>query len=234
MSVLIGTPIHVSKDYSMERWLENVSKLEYPADLLLVDNSPGLDYAEEVKGYCKKYGISPVKNLVPVRNKIPNGTISNGVKKYKIKHLNIPQGEKTDKSIDEQIHERIIRSREIIRKEFLSSDYDAYFLWESDEIIPSDALNKLVKLMRAGNFMVVVHNCWINDNPNHVNFDYGIVLFSRECLGKYSWLPQFGTDPEMPNNWYEAELWFRKRIHEDGCSYTEVTGLIEPVYHLAK
>jgi len=178
----------------------------------LVDNSPGLDYMKKVKEYCKKYGI----------------------KNYKIKHLEIPQGLESDKSSDEQIHERIARSREIIRKEFLSKDYDLYFFWENDVIIPTNALSKLIKLMKAGDFMIVDHNCWINDNPNHVNFDYGIVLFNRECLEKYSWLPQFGTDSEMPNNWYESELWFRKRIHKDGCNYTEVTGLIEPVYHLAK
>ena len=49
MKILIGTPIHECKDYCMERWLKNVSKMEYPADLLLVDNSPGLTYVEQVK-----------------------------------------------------------------------------------------------------------------------------------------------------------------------------------------
>jgi hypothetical protein len=43
MKVLIGTPIHQVKDYSMERWLANVRELRAhtPADLVLVDNSPG-------------------------------------------------------------------------------------------------------------------------------------------------------------------------------------------------
>jgi len=60
MKILIGAPIHECKDYCMERWLKNVSKMEYPADLLLVDNSPGLTYVEQVKDYCKKYpGYSP-------------------------------------------------------------------------------------------------------------------------------------------------------------------------------
>ena len=41
MKILIGTPIHEVKDYAMERWLENVAKLQEvtPCDLLLVDNS---------------------------------------------------------------------------------------------------------------------------------------------------------------------------------------------------
>lgn len=225
--VLIGTPIHVSKDYSMERWLKNVSKLEYPADLLLVDNSPGMDYVGKVKSYCKKYGLSPTNNF-------KRGPISSGTKNYKINHLEILQGRKSGKSIREQEHERIGRSREIIRKEFLALDYDAYFFWENDILIPTNALDKLIGLMQAGKFMVVDHNCWIRDNPNQVNFDYGIVLFNRRCLERYNWLPEFGTGSKRPDNWYYAEMWFRKRIYRDGCRYTEVTGLIEPVYHLDK
>lgn len=214
MKVLIGTPIHVSKDYAMERWLANVSKLqaEYPADLLLVDNSPGLAYVKRVKEYCKKHGLN----------------------NYQIKHLDFPPLHGSEKDADEQIHERIIRSEEIIRQAFLSADYDAYFFWENDIIIPPEALGKLVALMKAGNFMVVDHNCWIRNIPNAVNFDFGITLFSRKCLEKYSFLPAFGTDPDMSPSWYEAENCFRKRLHKDGYNYTEVMGLIEPVYHLNK
>lgn len=196
----------------MERWLNNVAHLEYQADLLLVDNSPGLEYVETVKGYCAKYGVT----------------------NYKIKHLEIAQGEQTGKTIDEQIHERLALSREIIRHELLASDYEAYFYWENDILIPYDGLGKLVDLMQAGDFLVVDHNSWINNIPNQVSFDYGIVLFSRACLEKYSFIPPFGASPEVPDNWYEAEKWFRQRLFKEGCCYTEVQGIIEPVYHLAK
>jgi len=214
IKVLIGTPIHVSKDYSMERWLDNVSKLqqEYPADLLLIDNSPNTDYVEKVKGYCEKYDI----------------------KNYKIEHLDILQDQESSKNIDEQIHERITRSEELIRKRFLASDYEAYFFWENDIIIPIDSLDKLVQLMESGNFMIVIHNCWVNNIPNHINFDFGLTLFKRECLEKYSFIPAFGTDPDMQDSWYHAEGWFKKRLQKDKCNYTEVMGIIEPIYHLPK
>src|SRR3989344_1033770 len=101
MKVLIGTPINEVKDYAMERWLENVAKLQkvYPADLLMVDNSPGLEYVAKVKEYCAKYGII----------------------NYKIEHLEIGQWQPSA--------EKIGRSREIIRQEFLSRDYEAWFSW---------------------------------------------------------------------------------------------------------
>lgn len=45
--VLIGTAVHEKKDYSLKRWLDNVPKLKYPADILIVDNTPGLKYVEK-------------------------------------------------------------------------------------------------------------------------------------------------------------------------------------------
>lgn len=212
MKVLIGTPIHICKDYAMERWLQNVSRLEYPADLLMVDNSPCLDYVEKVKSYCAKYEI----------------------KNYKIEHLEISQGQKIDKGIDEQIHERVARSRETIRQKLLSSDYETWFSWECDQIIPTNALDKLVQLMEAGDFMIVNHNCWVNNISDQVNFDFGVTLIKRACLEKYSFIPKFGTDPDMSPSWYEAESWFRKRLLKDRCNYTEVVGVIEPIYHLSR
>ncbi|MBI2049648.1 hypothetical protein HYT32_01960 [Candidatus Roizmanbacteria bacterium] len=205
MKVLIGTPIHETKDYCMEKWLENVSQLEYSADLLLVDNSTSTDYIEKVKGYCAKYGIT----------------------KYKIKHLEIPERQSTDRDIDEVIHERVCRSRELIRQHVLYRNYDAWFSWECDQIIPTDGLRKLVQLIEAEDLLLVDHNCWVNNIPNLVSFDFGVSLFKRKCLEKYSFLPESGS-------WYEAESWFRKRLLKDGCNYLEVQGIIEPIYHLDK
>src|SRR3989344_2847675 len=204
MRVLIGTPIHVSKDYSMERWLKNVAAMEYPADLLLVDNSPGLDYVEKVKGYCKKY-------------KIMN---------YTLKHLELPSEQKGD--------ERIARSREIIRKEILSHDYDCWFDWESDQIIPADAPDKLVKIMEAGNCMMIVHNNGIRQIPGATGFDLGIALVKRECLKKYSFILEFGTDPDMPDNWDAGDQWYKKRLLRDGGSYIDAIGVFGFMFHLDK
>src|SRR3989344_4904860 len=119
MKILIGTPIHEVKDYCITRWLKNVARLQlkYPADLLLVDNSPGLDYIEKLQSYIKKYEI----------------------KNCKIKHLEINAAQPTA--------EKIGRSREIIRQEFLNGSYGALFSWESDQIIPVNTLNTLVKIM---------------------------------------------------------------------------------------
>lgn len=211
MKVLIGIPVHVSKDYAMERWFENVSRLEYPTSLLLVDNSPGVEYVNKLKEYCRKFGI----------------------KKYKIKHLGILQGPRVNKTLDEQIHERIVRSEEIIRKEFLTDDYDVWFFWESDILIPTNALRKLIDLMNTYSFWVVTHNCWINDKPGILNFHFGITLFHRDYLEKYSFIPDFRAEGAPPS-WYEAENWCRARLQKDGCPYVEVAGLIEPIYHLAK
>lgn len=200
MRVLIGTPIHQIKDYAMERWLENMSKLEYPTDLFMVDNSPGLDYVEKVKGYCAKYGIT----------------------NYKIGHLEINQEQGAD--------ERIGRSREIIRQEILSHDYDAWFSWECDQIIPADALDKLIAILKEGNFMLVAHGSPGRVVESEAIAAFGITLIKREPLEKYGFLLEY---PNMPNVWHAGEAWFKKQILKGGGNYIEVYGVIKPIYHLA-
>jgi len=202
MKILIGTPIHICKDYCMEEWIENVSKNTYPANLLVVDNSPNSDYVEKVKEYCKKYDV----------------------KNYKIKYLNLLP--------NQEYHERIARSREVIRQEIISGGYDAWFSWECDQIIPNNALDKLTKMMKAGDFMMVNHNNWVRGLPTIVNTDLGVSLVKKECLEKYSFLLQFGTDPDMPHNWRFGEPWLKMQVLRDGGSFIEVQGVINPVYHL--
>jgi len=195
MKILIGTPIHQVKDYSMERWLQNVSKLEYPADFLMVDNSPGPDYIKRVKNYCTKYGI----------------------KNYKIVHIELP--------LEQEKHERIARSREIIRQELLARDYDAWFTWECDQIIPTNALGKLVSIMKSGNYMMVNPNKWNREISTDPNTDFGCSLIRRELLEKYGFL-------NAPNNWVDGEAWFKDRVLKGGGNYINIYGIINPIYHL--
>jgi len=199
MKILIGTPIHACKDYAMERWLENVSKLqrEYPADFLMVDNSPGFDYIKKVKGYCAKYGIT----------------------NYQIEHLEINQ--------QQTVEEIIGRSIEIIRQEVLAHDYDAWFSWECDQLIPNNSLSGLIKMMDSGNFMIASHNTWLRQNPNEILDElFGTTLIKREVLKKISFIP------EMPDTWEPTDKWFRKQVLRDGGSTIEADGVLKPVYHL--
>jgi len=117
MKILIGTPIHVCKDYAMERWLKSVSELTYPHDFMMVDNSPDESYVETVKGYCAKYGIT----------------------NYKLVHVNVDQKLGTDGKLS--------FAREIIRQEILTKGYDAWCTLECDVIAPPNALDELVRLI---------------------------------------------------------------------------------------
>ncbi len=205
MKVLIATPIHQVKDYSMERWLENVAKLqlEYPANLLLVDSSPGLDYIEKVKGYLARYGIT----------------------NYKIEHLEINQ--------EQPVGELIGRSREIIRQEILKRNYDAWFSWECDQLIPSGTLKKLVgimKEMREGDFTMITFNSWAREIPSEPdNTTLGCSLITKKGLEKRGFLLEY---PDMPDCWHPSETWFKKNILKDGGGYGEVYGVIKQINHV--
>ena len=211
MKILIGTPVHELKDYCMEKWLKNVAKLqkESPADLLIVDNSAGLGYVKKMTEYCEKFGIN----------------------NYKIEHLEIDQGELVNKNIDEQIHERVARSQEMIRQFVLSKDYDVWFSWECDQLIPSDTLLKLLEIMKMGDFMVVNHNCWDKNVPDGLCFDLGVSLVSRDCLKKYGFLLEFGKDPE-PDTLYNAHAWYRSRLKKDRVRFIDVCNIVSPILHI--
>ncbi len=201
MKVLIGTPIHQIKDYAMERWLANVAELRRhtPADLLMVDNSPGLEYLEKVKGYCKKLGMDD----------------------YKIKHIDVHQENGAD--------ERIGRSREVIRQELLAGNYQAWFTWECDQIIPVDTLSKLVKIMEAGEYQMIYPNSWAREIPTELNANFGCSLIHRVCLEKHGFLLEY---PDMPDCWHGNEVWFKKQVLKGGGNYIEIYGTIGPIEHL--
>lgn len=204
MKILIGTPVHQSKDYSIERWLKNVSQLTYRADLLIVDNSLGPDYAQKLARACQNCGI----------------------KNYVIKHLELPA--------DQGKFERVAQCREIIRQAVLAGDYDAWFSWECDQIIPNNALAELERMLISEKLMMVNHNGWTKEDSDLPNFDWGVSLIKRQALEKYGFLLEFGTDPDMPTTWEPGERWFKDRILRGGDGFIEVVGVIQPIYHLSQ
>ncbi len=194
---------HAPKDYAMESWIQNVAQvqLEYLYDFLIVDNSPSPDYAKQLNNYCQKYKV----------------------KNYIIRYISLPP--------EQEKFERIARSREVIREYLLAHNYDAWFSWESDILIPVNALEKLINIVNSGDYLFVAHNNWTRQISDMPNFDWGLALVRREALEKYSFILNFGTDPEMPETYEPSEAWFRKRVLRDGGKFIEVDGVFA-VKHL--
>ena len=209
MKILIGTPIHECKDYATERWLENVSKLQRQtvADLFLVDNSTSTDYVEKLKKYCAKYGI----------------------KNYKIEHFEVTNNDPSNAR-----SQKVEIAQEMIRREALKGEYDAWFSWECDQIIPTNALNELIRIMKSENCMMVVHNSWSRTNPTDLNTNMGCTLIGREALQKGWFLPdkdgQISFD--LSDCYNVDETMFKKRVLKNGGNYIEAYGIINPIYHL--
>lgn len=199
MKILIGTPINAIKDYAMKKWLKNVAALtkNTPADLLLVDNTFGLEYLKKVKDYCQKFGLT----------------------NYSLDHLEIGQWQPPE--------EKIGRSREIIRQKFLQGGYDIWFSWECDQIIPVDALEKLLKIMTTGHYMMVYANTWSRTIPGETNANFGCCLIDKETLNKHSFMLQ-GDE----NCWGGGEDRFKKHVMAAGGNYVEIYGIINPIIHL--
>ncbi len=201
MKILIGTPVHESKDYALEKWLENVVKLRqiYPTDFLMVDSSKDTGYVKKIKKRCQKIGI----------------------KNYKLEHIVIgqwqPWAEKTG------------RSWEVIRENLLAHNYDAWFSWECDIIIPTNTLNTLIKIMKSGNYSMVNANALRMDQPVVTETNISSCLIKRDVIEKYTFML---TPPE--NCWAGGEERFKKKVLAGGGSYLELYGTIKPVIHLEK
>lgn len=101
MKILISTPIHESKDYSMKRWLKSVSEIRVPKEhnwlLFMVDNSQNSNYQKKIKNYCRELNFS----------------------NYELIHLDNMLDD------DEHIEERLGKSREEIRQKLLNEGINA-------------------------------------------------------------------------------------------------------------
>ena len=206
MKILIGTPIHICKDYAMERWVKNVANLQRlsPSDLLLVDNSPTKNYCEKVKKYCDKIGIT----------------------NYKIQHVDFKKNASTDL--------RIEYCQEVIRQYCLFNNYDAWFSWECDQIIPTDTLGKLIQMMKSGNYSMVIANSWARWDGATLNTNMGVTLINLSCLKKNWFLPsREGKISLDPKDTYDINTYeYKKRVLASKQRYIEVFGIIKPIYHL--
>ena len=164
MKILIATPIHELKDYSMRRWLKSVSEIKVDNSdewkLLMVDNSQNPNYQEKVRGYCKELGFV----------------------NYNLLHI----GGMIDS--DEYTQQRLGISREEIRQKLLNEDWDYWFSWECDIICPSNILTTLLKY--SSDCDVVGHTYPLrrtrNDKGSYMELEsMGLMLFPKRIFLNY-------------------------------------------------
>lgn len=204
MKILIGTPVHESKDYAMDRWVASVAKLDYPFDLLLVDNSDNSKYVDTLHQYCKKHGIT----------------------NYRLVH--------TDVSPDAVLDERLAQSREIIRKEVLGKSYDAWFSLECDVIVPPDALSKLVGLIRDYWIITHTYPSRINPNQMNEQLGIALVkrqvLEKYSFINGYGFVNPLRPESWYGGDvWFIRCI----DVNRQG-KRINVSGIIKPIYHLAQ
>ena len=181
MKVLIGAPIHETKDHAIKKWLAKVAKLmqKTPADLLMVDSSPDNKYLEQAKNYCAEYGI----------------------KDYKLQHIEAHQANGMD--------EMVGRSREAIRQHLLASDYEAWFSWQVGREISDDTLEKLIDSMETNGYLVVSNNMWEGKNLEATHPFLSCALIHKWCLKKYGFLLDYANMPgswHNADNWFKERL----------------------------
>ena len=204
IKILIGTPVHESKNYGMERWLNSVSKLDYPFDLLLVDNSDNPEYAKQLHKYCKKIGLN----------------------NYHLIRANVARGSPLD--------ERLSVCREIIRQEVLKGNYDYWCSLECDVIVPPDSLTKLIDLTHDYWMVSHAYPARNNSSQTNAEFGVALIkrkcLKSLGFLGEYGYIDSFVPKSWQGNDvWFIKRIGRQNR-----GKYIHVYGIIKPIYHLNK
>lgn len=202
MKILIGTPIHISKDYAMERWLQSLSNLDYPFDLLMVDNSPNSEYLKKIHEYCKKYGVT----------------------NYKLVHIDVDR--------DAVLDERLAESREIIRKAVLDKDYDAWLSLECDVIVPSNTLTKLICLIDDYWMVSHAYPARSIPNETNAELGICLVkrqaLAKLGFANQYGYIDPLRPKSWCGNDvWF-----IRRIERSSEGKHINVGGIIKPIYHL--
>lgn len=204
MRVLIGTPVHESKDYSMDRWLSSISQLDYPFDLLLVDNSYNPEYIDKLHAYCQKHGVT----------------------NYQLVHINVDP--------DAVLDERLAKSRELIRIEVLNKGYDAWFSLECDVIAPPNALTKLVNLIDDYWMVSHTYPSRNNPMDFNVELGIALIsrtaLEAYSFVNAYGFVNPLQPDCWYGSDvWFIRQI----GLNNQG-KHINVGGIVKPIYHLAK
>jgi hypothetical protein len=209
MKILIGAPIHESKDYCLRDWIMRLRPFD--ADLFLVDNSPDPRHCEKVIGYIHEAGITRASmNWLDIRH---------------------------DPSADEKRKRaegtyRISLAREEIRKKILEGGYDAWFSLESDVFVPSNAIKELLRFIFKFH---AVHHSYPFRQPEWAGLNaqgFGCSLIQREALEKFGFADAYGNvDPLVPDCWQGPEAWFNYRVLRNGWRVCDLHGVIKGIEH---
>lgn len=152
--ILIAAPNHEIKEYSFQRWIDSVLKIDYSnLEFLVVDNSATLDFYNRWADKLKEKNIK----FINIKDEIYAGR--------KISELGPNQ--------------RIASSFEYIRQYFINGDFVRWFLIESDVICPPEILKYFLSLPQ---FDWIGHCYPQRGVPSNYMSSFGTSLFSRNIM----------------------------------------------------
>jgi len=204
--ILMGVPIHRKKDYSFLRWVEAISKLDYPnIELFVIDNSPDTEYVEYVKAKLPENFKSTVIHI-DVDKEDPEERISYARELIRKKVI--------DEGFDWWFSwETDTIAPPNILKELLSFG-DRFKLIH--HMSPSRRDPDVDQENQFG--LSLVHRDWLEK--------FGFLLENNEPAGGK-------VDPLMPTTWHGVDSWFNRRVlRESEGNFIELYGVVKPILHL--
>lgn len=213
MKIVIGTPIRDVKGYSIGRWLQAISALEWdePISVIAVDNTDDT-HQEEFKTFID----TKIKEITPSLATVDHSIIS-------VKDVYGLEPEA-----------RLVKAREKMREEVLALSPDVWFSVECDIILPPDTLKVLVPYLDT--FDVVNHCYPDRENKYQEVGGIGCSLYRIKWLKENSFLDGGGyamCNPLEPNCYYSGDSWFMKRLLVQGAKMVDFHNLLD-IKHLGE
>lgn len=213
--VLIGSPTHLVKSYSLGAWLDALSALTYrPLEAVIVDNT-------------QDSGI----HLATIQKEIRNRAFEFSVRAIHAR-------------IDQNVHRRIAMSMEYVRGLFINSDADWYLNWECDIIPPPDAVQTMLhyaqnidadEMWRETSFKFHEGAVdWLaapykqRDGLNWIFSCFGFTLFSKDLMRAIS----FKDAPEHIST--DGWLRYSQVLPQQKWNMLDLRPDIIPLNHLAE
>jgi hypothetical protein len=199
--ILLGIPIHESKDYCFKDWLGSIR--DFPVDILLVDNSSNELYSEEtVEGYLKDLGMTNVSSW----------------------HIEIDPtvdpGEKIARS-REIIRERVIEDN---YDYWFSLESDLFVPQNAlDELLRfGDEFHAVHhsypnRIPEWKNLLAQGFGCSLIKREALEKYGF---------LKEYG-----SVDPLTPNCWHGGEAWFNYRLMRNGWKFCDLHNVIKGIEH---
>ncbi len=187
----------------------------------------------DIKSYSMDAWLESVKeqDIIADLYMVDNSDAPDFYRKYKRKGYDVDRIEYPAGRNDD---DRLSRSREMIRKRFIKGNYDIWFSWECDIILPKNTYSYLSNFLN--DFDIINHDYPSREHPDEQIGGIGCTIVKKWVMDAISFTAYGGYGqcyPKNPNCYYGNEGLFFTLAVENGAKALTIHNKLD-IKHLAE